>query len=92
MDARILKTIEQLEGKRDQLHRLGAVLSPTIRGIAAVLRGEGLDDYASRLDEYARQATQTCGETRQLIEQLSALTDARLEQTEPRIPAPPSRG
>lgn len=91
-DKRLGATVDALVQQRDPMLEVEKVLSPTMRGIAAVLRANGLDEYARHIDDLARRIARSCRDTRLLLEQLDTLTDPRLEQTEPRIPAPPNGG
>lgn len=91
-DPRIVSHVEKLEGKRKNFRVLEQVDAPTLRGIAAALRDHGFDAYSQKLDEVARRVATTCAEARALVEQLSTLTDPRLEQTDPRILPPPKHG
>ncbi|MCR9162874.1 MAG: hypothetical protein ACE37F_14240 [Nannocystaceae bacterium] len=90
-DPRIVAAVESLEGEREGLRVLAQVDAPTMRGIAAALRDHGFDAYSRVLDDVARRIASSCSKTRRVVEQLSTLTDPRLEQTDPRIP-PPDRG
>ena len=89
MDERTTSTIEQLEGQRDALCQVAQVFVPQLRGIAAAIRDHGFDAYAGHVEDLARRIAATTDDTRLLIEQLSTLTDPRLEHTDPRVPLPP---
>lgn len=92
MDDRSTSAIGELEDQREPLIDVERVCAPILFGIACALRDQGFDHYASQIDDIAKRAAATCKATRLLVEQLSTLTDPRLEQTEPRIPAPPKGG
>lgn len=89
-DKRHAAVVDGIVQQREPLRRVETVYAPTLRGVSAVLRGEGLDEYARRLDEMAQQIASICRDTRLLVEQLDTLTDPRLEDTDPRFPAPPN--
>ncbi len=90
MDERTTDALEQLEGQREPLRQVEQVLAAQMLGIAAALRHHGFDHYAGRLEQLANQTADTSRQTRLLVEQLSTLTDPRLDHTEPRLPR--SRG
>jgi len=88
MDDRVTDALEQLEGQREPLRLAEQMVAAKMLGIAAALRDYGFDHYAHGLCELAEQVASTSKKTRLLLEQLSTLTDPRLDHTEPRLPPP----
>ena len=90
-DKRKSAVIDGLVQQHEPLRLVEKAYVPPLRALAAVLRDEGRDAYARRVEELVKIAN-TSKATRLLIEQLDTFTDPRLEQTEPRIPAPSKGG
>ncbi len=88
VDERQAAVVDQLVQQHEPLRKAEMVYVPPLRALAAVLRDEGRDAFAHRVDELAVRIAKTSRDTRLLIEQLDTFTYPRLEQTDPRIPAP----